>query len=861
MTGGPSPGDPSPGGPVRRRRGTLRVYLGAAAGVGKTYAMLSEGRRRRARGTDVVVGVARTYSRPQTAALLEGLERLPARPPGRAGGAVELDVAAVLARRPDVVLVDELAHTNPPGSRNACRWQDVEDIREAGIDVVSTLNIGQLSSLSDLVEAITDVPVSDTVPDDVVRRADQIELVDMTPEALRRRLAHGNVFPPEAVDAAVASQFRTGTLTALRELTLLWLADRVEASLEAYRDRHGVQAPWPTRERVVVGLAGTPGDERLLRRAARLAGRRPGGELIAVQVVPPEEAGEAPGIPPRTRELAESLGGTVHRVVGGDRAAALLEFARGANASQIVLGVAQAPGRLPRLRPTLGDTIAQRSGPIDVHLIGLADQVAEGADGGSVAAGTGALSRRRTVAGWMLAATGPVVLTAVMLPFRDRLTLSTHAMIFMVLTVTVALLGGLWPALFAAVVGSLLLNWFFTPPYSTLTIASPEHAFALAVFVVVAVAVSSAVDLAARRTSQAARSARESETLSLLARGVLEGEQGVDAVLGRLAETLGMVSVCLLERDEERDAWTPVAIWGDPPSLAPEAGDESVMLSPGLALAMRGRSLPAADRRMLEAFAAQAAVVLERQRLRQRAREAADLAHADAVRTALLAAVSHDLRTPLATVKAAVSSLRQPDVHFDADDEAELLATIEHGADRLESLIENLLDVTRLQTGAVQPRVRPVALDEVVPRSLAGLPPERLTIDVDEALPLVPTDAGLVERILANVVQNALAHADTSLPVLVAASARAGAVEVRVVDRGRGVPDDVKPQMFAPFRRLAEGPSGGVGLGLVVARGFAEALGGSLEPEDTPGSGLTMVLTLPVPEPGRDQVAAEGSGG
>jgi two-component system sensor histidine kinase KdpD len=832
------------------------VYLGAAPGVGKTFAMLAEAHRRRARGTDVVVGFVEPHHRPHTEQLVEGLEVLPRRVlPHRGTTRTELDVEAVLARRPDVVLVDELAHANAPGSRNAWRWQDVEELLDAGIDVVSTLNVAHLESLQDTVVAIIGVRPTESVPDLVVRRADQIELVDMSPEALRRRVAHGNVLDPDTVVTGLTHFFRPGNLSALRELALLWLADRVDDALETYRVRQGIDEPWSTRERVVVGLTGGDGDEVLVRRAARIARSTAGGELLAVHVSRPGDLSETwAAVQERDRELVAGLGGSFHRVVGVDPAAALLAFARGANASQIVVGAGRRRRAWRRFRESVGEAVSRQPDPFDVHLVPL--------NGGPTGSGTttgrrrisGVAARRRPVAlgpprqtaGWALAVAGPVLLVAVMSVGRDRLSLSTHAMVFLLLTVGVALMGGLWPALVAAVAGGLLLNWFFTPPYATFTIADPQNAFTLVAFVLVAAAVSSVVDLAERRSLQAGRSAREAEALSLLARSALQGDHDADAVLARLGQTLQMTSACLLERPDEREPWRPVAAWGGPACTCPDAADESVTLTPGLVLALHGRTLPADDRRMLEAFAAQAAALLERQRLRQRAREAADLAHGNAVRTALLAAVSHDLRTPLASVKAAISSLRQPDVRFAPEDEAELLATVEEGADRLESLIENLLDVTRLQTGAVQPLVTRIALDEVVPRALAGLPPERVRLEIDEALPMIRTDVGLLERIIANVTQNAVTHSASAQPVVVTASVREGTVVIRVVDRGRGVPDAHKDRMFSPFQRVGEAPPGsGVGLGLAVARGFAHALGGTLDAEDTPGGGLTMVLALP----------------
>src|SRR5919108_6196103 len=353
-------------------RGQLRIYLGAAAGVGKTHAMLGEGHRRAERGTDVVVAFVEPHGRPRTAAVVDGLEVVPRRTLRHHGTEfTEMDVDAVIARRPQVALVDELAHTNVPGARNAKRWQDVEEILDAGIDVVSTLNVQHLESLSDVVERITGTPPLETIPDEVVRRAEQVELVDMTPEALRRRLAHGNVYAPEQVDAALANYFRVGNLAALRELALLWLADRVDEGLARYREQHGITRPWEARERIVVGLTGGPEGETLIRRAARIADRAKGAELLAVHVTRSDGLAEdsSPQALARQRVLVEGLGGSYHQVVGSNVASALLDFARGVNATQIVLGSSRRRGWQFALGPGVGATVARECGDIDVHLV------------------------------------------------------------------------------------------------------------------------------------------------------------------------------------------------------------------------------------------------------------------------------------------------------------------------------------------------------------------------------------------------------------------------------------------------------------------------------------------------------------
>ncbi|KAB8183996.1 sensor histidine kinase [Microbispora catharanthi] len=839
-------------------RGRLRIYLGAAPGVGKTYAMLCEGHRRRERGTDVVVGLVETHGRVRTARLLEGLEIVPRRTLTYRGAAfTELDVDAVVARRPRVALVDELAHTNVPGSRNAKRWQDIDELLDAGIDVISTVNIQHLESVNDVVQHITGIPQRETVPDEVVRRADQVELVDMTPEALRRRLAHGNVYMPEKVDAALANYFRVGNLTALRELALLWLADEVDEQLDRYRAEHGIADTWEARERVVVALTGGPEGDTLVRRAARIAARTKGADLLAVHVTRADGlAGGDPALLARQRALVESMGGTYHQVVGDDVPRALLEFARGVNATQLVLGASRR-GRVAQIFSRgVGVETTARSGSIDVHMI-THEQVKKGRE--RPQRSRAALTRRRRLAGWAVALTGLPLLTAVLLPFRGTLALPSFILLFLTTVVGVALIGGMWPAITAAVAGSLLLNFFFTPPLHTLTIANPENLFALVVFVLVAAAVSMIVDVAARRTREAARAGADAEILSALAGHVLRGEAAVPSLLARTRETFGLVSVTLLERrseagqgpDDRSDpaSWRIVATSGGEPCTCPDAAGTDVDIDGDLVLAARGRLLDASERRVIEAFAAQMAVALRQERLEEEAEQARPLAEADRMRTALLAAVSHDLRTPLAAAKAAVESLRATDVEWSAEDRAELLETADESLARLDRLVANLLDMSRLQAGVLGVAAQPVAVEEIVPRAVDDLGPlaAEVKIDTPPDLPEVVADPALLERVLANVVANAVRYTPAGESVLVTASRYGDRAEIRIIDRGPGVPRDAYDRIFLPFQRLGDRDNhSGVGLGLALARGLTEAMGGALTPDETPGGGLTMILALPV---------------
>jgi two-component system sensor histidine kinase KdpD len=841
------------------RRGRLTVYLGAAPGVGKTYAMLDEAHRRCTRGTDVVIGLVETHGRAATIARIGDLELLPRRLVEHRGTTLtELDVEAVLERAPKVALVDELAHTNAPGSKHPKRWQDVHDLLDAGIDVVTTVNVQHLASLTDDVEAITGVRQRETVPDQVVRDADQIQLVDLSPEQLRRRLAHGNVYRAEQIDASMSSFFRVGNLTALRELALLWLADRVDDALTRYRADHSIAGTWPARERIVVAVTGGPETETVLRRAARIAQRAAGTELLAVHVLPTDGLPSTPSaVIAAHRTLAESLGGTFHTVVGEDVPTAVVDFARGVNATMIVVGVSRHTVWRQALLGSSSAEIARLSGAIDVHLV-THEQAGTGA---GMRSRYSSLSPRRRIAGWLTAVLVPVLLTLVLLLFdRDEQNLPSHLMLYLAGVVAVALVGGLWPALVTSVVSFAVLNWFFTEPTGLLIIDQPEDIVALVVFMLVAGSVASVVDLAARRSTQAYRARAEASTLAALSRSVLSGEDTAQAIVQRLAQTFAMADVRLEERGDDRSPWTTVAH----ESWAAEAGLVSASAGTGAAeivtevmiddrhrLLLAGRVLPASDRQVVEAFGAQARIVLEHRRLREQAAQAEVLERTENTRTALLAAVSHDLRTPLAVIRTAVDGLGSPDVELDREDRDVLTATIADSTYRLERLIGNLLDLSRLQTGAVRPVLRAASLEEVVPIAVEPWLSD-LALDVPEDLPLVHTDPGLFERVVANVVSNAVRHSPPGAKVLFTASASRDSVELRIADAGPGVPDDRKATMFEPFQRLDDTSVNGLGLGLAVASGLADAVGARIAAEDTPGGGLTMVLTVPRERPAND---------
>jgi two-component system sensor histidine kinase KdpD len=808
--------------------------------------MLGEGRRRAERGADVVVGLVETHARPKTAEMVADLEVLPRRELSYRGVAfAELDTEALIARHPEVALIDELAHTNVPGSVHTKRWQDVDAILDAGIDVITTVNIQHLESLNDVVEDITGVKQRETVPDEVVRRADQVEIVDMTAEALRRRMAHGNIYPPDRIDAALGRYFRVGNLTALRELALLWLADKVDDQLDRYRAEHNISGTWETRERVVVALTGGPEGETLIRRAARIAERARGADLLAVHVGRTDGlAGADRAMLSTQRQLVEGLGGSYHDVIGDDVPRALLEFATGVNATQLVLGTSRR-GRFARaLSAGVGATVTARSGTIDVHLV-----THDAAPPPRAPRRTPpALSRRRQVSGFTTALIGLPALTVALSHVRTHIALSSDIMLFLMLVVAVALIGGLWPALTTALVGSALLNYYFTPPIHKWTISHHDNLLGITAYVCVAIAVSAVVDLAARRARDATRAGADAEILASLADAVLRGERAVTDLLTRLREIYALSSVALLERRPDApSSWRVVACAGEE-CPTPAQADTEVAVADDLVLVLRGPALPAGSRRVLEAFGAQTVLALRQQRLTEAAEATEPLLRADQVRRALLSAVSHDLRTPLASARAAVQSLRDDSIVWQPEERGELLATATESLDRLDGLVANLLDMSRLQSDALGLVPVPLAVEDVVPHALDELGPASagVRICVPPDLPEILADPGLLERILVNLVANAMRFNPPGRPVLISASSLGDTVEIRVVDYGPGIPAADRERVFQAFQRLGDHDNhNGVGLGLAVARGLAEAMGGSVTPDDTPGGGLTMVLAMP----------------
>lgn len=822
-------------------RGRLRVLLGAAPGVGKTYTMLEEGKRLLGEGKDVVVAVVETHGRAATSAMTEGLEVLPRRALRHRGVELtEMDLDATLVREPEVALVDELAHTNAPGSEHEKRWQDVQVLLDAGIDVISTVNIQHIESLNDVVEQITGVPQRETVPDDFLRAADQVEVIDLAPQALQDRLSGGLVYPAERIDAALSNYFRLGNLTALRELALLWLADEVDQALKNYRAEHGIDSKWEARERVVVTLTGGPEGETMLRRGARIAARSAGGDLLAVHVTSQDGLRVAdPEALAQQRALVEKLGGTYHQVVGDDIPTALVEFAKSVNATQLVIGVSRRSRLTAALTgPGIGATVVREAGNIDVHIVN------HDAAGGKLSLPPvgGALTWKRRIIGFALALIGGPLLTWLLSAFRTEDSITSDVLSYQLLVVVVALVGGIWPALFAAVMSGLTLDFFFIAPLYTVTVTKPTHLVALGLYIIIAILVSLVVDRGARLARAARRAAAESELLATVAGSVLRGQGAVQALIDRAREAFGLAGLRLREGD------TILATSGEP---LPDDRHTTVPIGDRAILELHGNDLEASSQRLLAVIVAQLDAALEHSDLAETASEVGPLAASDRVRTALLSALSHDLRRPLAAATAAVSGLRAARSTLNDDDRDELLATADESLTTLATLITDLLDVSRLQAGVLAVSVTPVdPADTIVPAlDELDLGPDQVQLDLDPTIPPVMADPVLLQRVLVNLLVNATRYTPPGGHVRITTSAFAGQVEIRVIDRGPGIPAERRDDVFVPFQRVGDTDNTtGLGLGLALSKGFVEGMGGTLTPEDTPGGGLTMVVTLHTPE-------------
>jgi two-component system, OmpR family, sensor histidine kinase KdpD len=841
-------------------RGRLRIYLGAAPGVGKTYAMLAEGHRRVAQGADCVIGFVEPHGRRATSALAAGLEAVPRRLVAYRGGQLpEMDLDAVLARRPQVALVDELAHTNAAGSRHAKRWQDITELLAAGIDVLSTLNIQHLESLNDAVADMTGVRQRETVPDAVVRAADEVELVDLSPEALRRRMTAGDIYPPDRIDAALSHYFRPGNLTGLRELALLWLADRVDEGLQRYRAQHGITAPWEARERIVVAVSGGPESERLIRRGARLASRTPASDLLAVYVA---RSDGRPGADAATlgscRSLVESLGGGWHQIVGADVAGALAQFARYENATQLLVGSSRRGGLRSALtgREPVVRRITRISGPIDVHVV--LDGAAAVRPPARLPQFGGLSLRRRLASATALLVLLPA-LTAVLVLLRDHLALSADLLAYLLVVVIVAVVGGVVPALVAALASAGLVDFFLTRPLHSLAVAWASDVVSLAVFVATALLVSWAVELAARRQRLAARASAEAAAVTSMAGVMLAGQGGLPRLLELVRETFGLDAVSLLERSAEvppdANGWFMNVSSGDDPPELPAQATVTAELSPSLVLAARGRPLPPADLEIFNACAAQVTEMLLQRQLSAQAASAEQEAGGERRRSAMAAAAGRALSSPVTTAREALSSLRKLPSASEREEKT-LIDELEHSVGRIGLLAQQLTDVTRARAGALDVHLSPVDVAEVVAAALAELGPGHgnLAVQIPDDLPDVIADGAVLAQVVVALAASALRRSRPGATPTVAAAVAADRVEITFVD-GSAPAEPGRPA-YRAGRGLEPGAAapelswrGAFTLG--VAQDLTEAIGGSLRTAERADGQLAAVVSLPSARPRR----------
>jgi two-component system, OmpR family, sensor histidine kinase KdpD len=863
---------------ARARRGKLKVFFGAAAGVGKTYAMLEAAREQRDDGVDLVVGYVETHRRAETEALVEGLEILPRRALEYRGTTVpEFDLDAALQRRPAVVLVDELAHTNAPGSRHAKRWQDVVELLDAGIDVYTTVNVQHLESLNDVVAKITGVVMRETVPDSVFEQADEVELIDLPPDDLLQRFRDGKVYMPAQAQEAVEHFFRKGNLIALRELALRRTAARVDAQMRVYRREHAIENVWPTAERILVCVGPGPWSTRLVRAAKRMADDL-GAEWIAAYVETPAQLRlpqEARDGVIQTLRLAEQLGAQTIRLSGQTMSEALLAYAHDRNVSKLVVGK---PSRTRWRRVLFGsivDTLVAGSGDIDVYVIS-----------GGREDGTPLPEVRRrplptdatayaTAAGAVAVSTGLAWLLA---PVSE---LSNLVMIYLLGIVIVAMRTGRGPSLLAAVLSVAAFDFFFVPPRFTFAVSDARYLFTFLVMLVVGLVISG-LTVRTRSQAEAARH-REQQTAVLYAMTrELASTRGVDELLRvairHLTEVFHGQVVLLLPA--AGDGLGPgagaqfdvdandlgVARWvfehrqpaGLGTATLPGASALYVPLlgstGPVGVLGLRPSDPHAMDEperlHQLETFAAQTALALERARLAREAQEAEVRIESERLRNSLLSSVSHDLRTPLATITGAVSTILDGRTRLDAKTERDLLESVHEEAERLNRLVQNLLEMTRLESGALQLRRELHPPEEVIGAALGRfakrLADRRVTTRVPPDLPLVAMDDVLVEQVLINLLDNALKYTPAGSPIDVIATATDESLTIEVADRGPGLPPGEEDRVFEKFYRGEPVGSRGAGLGLAICRGVVRAHGGRIWAQNLPGGGVAFLFTLPL---------------
>jgi two-component system sensor histidine kinase KdpD len=883
---------------AQRRRGKLKIFFGAAAGVGKTYAMLAAAHEKRGEGVDVVVGIVETHGRSDTAALLQGLEVLAARTVEHRGAQLrEFDLDAALKRRPTLIIVDELAHSNAPGSRHSKRWNDVEELLDAGIDVYSALNVQHLESLNDVVGGITGVRVQETVPDTAFDRANEVELVDLPPDELLERLREGKVYLPQQAKAAVENFFRKGNLIALRELSLRRTAERVDDQMRLYREDQGISEVWQAGELILVCIG--PGElaERLIR-----AGRRFAAALHADWIVAYIETPKLQRLPAVERDaimqnlrLAETLGAVAVTLSAERMSTAILDYARGKNVTKILLGKPTRAGLRRWLLGSVVDTVVRETSDIDVYLLGSERESGPVQAGALIArsrAYLGLPEVERAGAkprwpGYVVAVAAPAVCTGIGFLGSDPEELVNLVMVYLLGVMLVASRHGRGPSILASALAVGAFDFFFVPPQFTFAVSDVRYLITFAVMFLVGMVISTLASNLRTQAKVAGYREKRAASLYAISRELAAAhaeDEIVRAAAGHISAEFGAQCAILFPDESGRVAWPKgrgqayslhgadlgVAQWVLDHDRMAGRGTDTLPGAEAVYLPVRGAAgaigvlalLPTSLRRvflpeqqrLLETFLSQTALALERVRLAQAAQSAQIKVETETLRNSLLAGISHDLRTPLAAIVGAASSLAEDPERLAPEARRELARTIYDEGQRMATLANNILDMARLDAGAVQLKLDWYPLEEIVGGVLTRLHsrlegrPVRIALPKDA--PLVKLDAVLIEQVLVNLLENALKYTPAGTAIDISAEFAPGAVTVSVADSGAGIPPGLEERLFDKFYRASpEGAQSGVGLGLTICRAIVEAHGGRIRAENRAAGGAVFRFTLP-----RDEV-------
>jgi two-component system, OmpR family, sensor histidine kinase KdpD len=879
----------------KSRRGKLKIFFGACAGVGKTFAMLTAARTLKQQGADVVVGYIETHKRAETAELLEGLEVLPTKTIEHRGKAfAEFDLDAALKRRPALILVDELAHTNVTGSRHAKRWQDVDELLESGVDVYTTVNVQHLESLNDIVGQITGVQVWETVPDTVFDGADEVTVVDLPPDELLQRLKEGKVYMPHQAAQAIRNFFRKGNLIALRELALRRTADRVDAQMREYREVQAIRGVWRAKERLLVCVGPEPGAERLIRSAARLAATLH-ADWIAVYVETPRLQrlpGENRNRILKTLQLARAMGAETTTLAGESIGNSLMSYARSRNVSKLVVGKTSRSRWRRRISIPLAEELSLMADDVDVYVVGYEPQqetVAAAAESGLAAVRT---SRRSRTPDYLITVGICAVATAIAATLRGIFELPNVVMFYLLTVMLVAYRFGRGPAVLSSVLSVLAFDFFFVPPRLSLTVSDTQYLFTFSVMLAIALVISnlaSRLRFQARVATQRERRARSIYEMARELSGALQTEQIVEIANRHLRGVFQAKTAVLLPDLSEKIQSPPatgdgelpavdlaIAQWvfdhqqpagygtgtlaGSPiyylPLKAPIRPRGALALAPGNP---RLIFVPE-QQRLLEAFAAQIALALERVHFVEVAQGALLKIESERLRNSLLSAISHDLRTPLTALVGLTSTLAGS--RLSDKNRTELADAAHEEALRMSNLVNNLLDMARLQSGGVQLNRQWHVLEEIVGSALRALQhalaDHVVEVTLDPALPMIFVDNVLVERVLCNLLENAAKYTSPGSRIRISARVSDGELHVRVADNGHGLPAGMQETVFDKFTRgEKESATPGVGLGLAICKAIVSAHHGRIWAENMAEGGAQFTFTLPLLEPPSIQETSE----